>query len=451
MKKGQVCLLLLLLALCGLNAQSISQYEYWTDDDYAARSVVDASVNEITLSISTETLGAGVHFLNFRAQRDDGIWGDFCRYMYYIPALSNSVSGSLSLEYWLDDANGESKKEEVDNNDIALTLDISQLKAGVHFFNCTPISSTSGRGNSERYMFYVPFAFEQATVAAVTGYEYWFDDDFATLVKKEATAGEQLLAMSLEGLTGGVHFFNCRAMNERGEYGCPVREMFYVPDSKTSSDAKLASYEYWIDDDYTNCVKGSSANAEQAFSIDISQLSSGVHYFNYCAKDDKDRRGYVTRNMFYIARANDKPTTEQIEYEYWIDDDTDNKVTGKDTTGEMVFNIDVSGLSEGNHTFSFRAKDVLEQWGDTFVEAFEIFDVSVGDVNKDCIVDIADAVCIVNHVVGKETSTFIEAAADVNGDGVVDIADAVKIVNFVVGKVETLSREQKVEEKQEAQ
>lgn len=30
--------------------------------------------------------------------------------------------------------------------------------------------------------------------------------------------------------------------------------------------------------------------------------------------------------------------------------------------------------------------------------------------------------------------------ADVNGDGIVDIADAVKIVNFVVGKVETLSR-----------
>ena len=29
---------------------------------------------------------------------------------------------------------------------------------------------------------------------------------------------------------------------------------------------------------------------------------------------------------------------------------------------------------------------------------------------------------------------------DVNGDGAVDIADAVKIVNMVVGKVETLSR-----------
>lgn len=66
----------------------------------------------------------------------------------------------------------------------------------------------------------------------------------------------------------------------------------------------------------------------------------------------------------------------------------------------------------------------------------------LGDVNGDGAVNIADAVCIVNHVVGKANSTFVEAAADVNNDGVVDIADAVKIVNLVVGKVETLSREQ---------
>ena len=58
----------------------------------------------------------------------------------------------------------------------------------------------------------------------------------------------------------------------------------------------------------------------------------------------------------------------------------------------------------------------------------------VGDVNADSKVDIADAMSIVNHVVGKETPTFIRGAADVNHDGVVDIADAVKILNIVVGK-----------------
>jgi hypothetical protein len=68
-----------------------------------------------------------------------------------------------------------------------------------------------------------------------------------------------------------------------------------------------------------------------------------------------------------------------------------------------------------------------------------------GDANGDTMVDIADAVCIVNHIVGKATPIFIEAAADANGDGVVDIADAVRIVNLIVGKIDALAREHDVE------
>ena len=63
-----------------------------------------------------------------------------------------------------------------------------------------------------------------------------------------------------------------------------------------------------------------------------------------------------------------------------------------------------------------------------------------GDVNSDGDVDIADVVCIINHVVGLPTPSFVEQAADANGDGDVDIADAVRIINFVVGKINALSR-----------
>lgn len=65
-----------------------------------------------------------------------------------------------------------------------------------------------------------------------------------------------------------------------------------------------------------------------------------------------------------------------------------------------------------------------------------------GDANGDGDVDIADAVCVVNHVVGKETPAFIEKAADANGDNDVDIADAVRIVNYVVGRIDALARSQ---------
>ena len=64
----------------------------------------------------------------------------------------------------------------------------------------------------------------------------------------------------------------------------------------------------------------------------------------------------------------------------------------------------------------------------------------LGDVNGNNMVDIGDAVSIVNYLVGKPSATFIEKAADTNKNNQVDIGDAVTIVNYLVGKTESLSR-----------
>ena len=62
-----------------------------------------------------------------------------------------------------------------------------------------------------------------------------------------------------------------------------------------------------------------------------------------------------------------------------------------------------------------------------------------GDVNDDDDVDIADLVCVVNHVVGIETPVFLEPAADVIDNGKVDISDAVKILDYIVGDIDALA------------
>ena len=59
----------------------------------------------------------------------------------------------------------------------------------------------------------------------------------------------------------------------------------------------------------------------------------------------------------------------------------------------------------------------------------------VGDVNDNGDIDIGDAVCIVNYIVGKPNAVFVEKAADVNGNGTAgEIGDAVSVVNIIVGK-----------------
>ena len=68
-------------------------------------------------------------------------------------------------------------------------------------------------------------------------------------------------------------------------------------------------------------------------------------------------------------------------------------------------------------------------------------DMIIGDVNGNGDIDIGDAVSIVNYLVGKESETFVKAAADTNKNGQIDIGDAVTIVNFLVGKTAALSRQ----------
>ena len=73
-------------------------------------------------------------------------------------------------------------------------------------------------------------------------------------------------------------------------------------------------------------------------------------------------------------------------------------------------------------------------------------DYILGDVNGNDRIDIGDAVSIVNYLVGKESTKFVEKAADTNKNGRIDIGDAVTIVNVLVGKATSFSRTIAVEQ-----
>ena len=312
--KRVITSLTLLLLLCGAQAQDITQYEYWTDDDYAGRSVASYAGGDISLSISTEQLSAGIHYLNFRAMRSDNVWGHYYRYLYYIPVISQTQStdaGNMTLEYWLDDNIVDKDSKAVGDGNVSLTIDISTLSPGVHYFNCTPITESGERGSSWRYVFYVPTIADQAPNANIAGGEYWLDDDYAGKV------------------------------------------------SVTSSDT------------------------QQAFTIAVSQLKSGVHYFNYRALDSEGRYGNYVRQLFYMAQQDIVPTYESgwMEYECWIDNDTDHKVTGSGVMKDYMVSLDISGLDYGDHTFNFRAKNIVDQWAEVYTETFNVdWDVNIENI-----------------------------------------------------------------------
>lgn len=64
----------------------------------------------------------------------------------------------------------------------------------------------------------------------------------------------------------------------------------------------------------------------------------------------------------------------------------------------------------------------------------DIPDVVKGDANGDGSIDTADVVAIVNHILGKSSSSFVEANADIDGNGEVLVDDAVATVQLILDK-----------------
>ena len=63
--------------------------------------------------------------------------------------------------------------------------------------------------------------------------------------------------------------------------------------------------------------------------------------------------------------------------------------------------------------------------------------ITIGDVNNDGNITIADVTALVNIILGKdndEPHLYDHVAADVNDDGAVTIADVTALVNIILGK-----------------
>lgn len=62
-----------------------------------------------------------------------------------------------------------------------------------------------------------------------------------------------------------------------------------------------------------------------------------------------------------------------------------------------------------------------------------IKEMTIGDVNGDGRISVADAISVINYALGRTPVSFISKAADLNNDENISLADAVSIVDIILG------------------
>ena len=369
--------LLLLLAVGVGHAQSLRLYEYWVDSDYSKHTTVRSSATGISFQMDVSQISKGVHYLNFRAQNSDNDWGSISRYLFYIPEESHDDATLTHYQYWIDNDYSKQKTIATNSGNIPLSVDISNLTSGVHYFNFRARNSDGVWGNLSRYLFYVP---ETGSAApSLTHYQYWIDNNYSGQNTTATNSGDITLPIDISNVTTGVHYFNFRARNSDGVWGNLSRFLFYVPETGSAAPT-LTHYQYWIDNNFSGQKTTATNSGDITLPIDISNVTTGVHYFNFRARNSDGIWGNLSRYLFYVPE-NGNVVPSLTKAQYWIDDDFAANVTQNNANGDFFASIDVSQLKSGVHFFNFRACNSDGVWGNLSRYLFYIPDGSTATNN----------------------------------------------------------------------
>ena len=128
----------------------------------------------------------------------------------------------------------------------------------------------------------------------------------------------------------------------------------------------------------------------------------------------------INSSFFYYKIESKKSSIDQV-FEYI------NQQEGE-TLREKFNSFFINKINVSQDDIDLFCSEMLEYLDPSIVPIIE-----KGDANNDEEVDVKDIVDIVNHTMGKQTSTgkFDENEADINEDGMINIADIIKIVKII--------------------
>jgi len=277
------------------------------------------------------------------------------------------TSAQIRCEQWIDSNRGSAKWTNLILGEQTFTVDgISSLTPGLHFLNVLPYDEGGEKGVWRCIPFLMP--------------EYWPGTNDATMVEYWVTGYDQqphrepyagtavMLDIDASRYSPGMHFFNYRTLNARGEGDTWKIIPFLVPEGWPGTD-EGAWIEYWVTSYDQHPHRMPFGGGEVKFDIDISQMSYGLHFFNYRTLNERGEGGAWKQIPFYIN--NGIFDDELISYEYWIDEQDAIKQTAV-CPGIVQFDIDMAELPVGKHTLYFRARSWSELFGETYSYEFEV-------------------------------------------------------------------------------
>ena len=242
--KRLLCLLFLFNS-SALFAQTVSQIEWWFNNQYTNVQTASIGSSNVTWErdIPTDHLDDGFHVLSMRLRDNNGVYSGISSSHF----LKTRKSGAgRFLEYWYNDNFENRTTTTINNGNITIDFETASLPFGVH-----SVSYRVGYANGVYSAASSSYFFKNAAGGTQKMVEYWFNDDYASRKQTTIPAGENLITIDVDAsnLPLGGHILNYRAGYQSGALTATSHSFFVKGVNALVGPLTLTEYRYWFNED----------------------------------------------------------------------------------------------------------------------------------------------------------------------------------------------------------
>lgn len=369
------CLLSLLPALS--SAQSLTQCEYWLDNDFDNRKTIALSgaEDEIDTKIDVESLTSGVHEVFLRFRQSDGAWSSITSRRF----TKFGLGDSKLLEYWFDGNRNDSQQltgvtpsDDPHAIDFINRIDCTDLTSGFHTLSYRVVSQDSLTGSSVVTKTF----YKYVGLGDVKLMEYWFDgnrDEVHRLPGETSSEEEDALdfntVIDCTKLSSGFHTVSFRVVSQNGLIGSSVITKTFFKYEGLGS-AKIL--EYWFDDNREEVYRMAGVEKGDTIDfikdVDLNKLTPGHHrlYYRVTSKNGLTNSAISMTPIMVKSRYDniDVANLTMTEYAYWFDDEEPEILSKANPKQGLHVNemVDARRLSDGQHTLHMQFGNSAGIW-----------------------------------------------------------------------------------------
>ncbi len=162
----------------------------------------------------------------------------------------------------------------------------------------------------------------QADDRQLSRFQYWFDDNQSEMTETSISGTKQTVNQSVDAsqLREGIHILHFRIGDDQGLWSPLQQWVFFVKPLRNKGAKAINTVEYWLD---TNAAERKSVVVNDNLwqqTIDVSDLSEGMHTLNYRFGDNYGDYGALQQAVFMKLQ---QKATQIKKLRYWWSNRTD--------------------------------------------------------------------------------------------------------------------------------